>query len=42
VISADWPKLAQLRPGVVVRFATIGLEAARSLAPAEWPVEGLE
>jgi allophanate hydrolase subunit 2 len=36
VIRADWPRLAQLRPGDVVRFVTIELEAARALAESEW------
>ncbi|MFZ0107171.1 MAG: biotin-dependent carboxyltransferase family protein [Thiobacillus sp.] len=36
VIRADWPRLAQLRPGDAVRFVTIELEAARALAESEW------
>jgi biotin-dependent carboxylase-like uncharacterized protein len=36
VIRADWPRLAQLRPGDAVRFVTIELEAARALAEPEW------
>jgi biotin-dependent carboxylase-like uncharacterized protein len=39
VIAADWHRLAQLRPGDAVRFATIGLEAARALAGAQWEIE---
>jgi len=40
VISVDWPRLAQLRPGDAVRFVTIEAEAARSLAEASaWRVE---
>ncbi|MCU0810057.1 MAG: biotin-dependent carboxyltransferase family protein [Thiobacillaceae bacterium] len=38
VIRADWPRLAQLRPGDEVRFVTIELEAARALAEAEWEI----
>ena len=41
VISADWPRLAQLRPGETVRFVTIEHEAARVLARAEWVIEVL-
>lgn len=42
VIAADLPKLAQLRPGDAVRFATIDLERARSLAAAgQWEIEEL-
>lgn len=41
VIGADWPRLAQLRPGDVVRFATIEVEAARVLAAAGWTIEEL-
>ena len=40
VIRADWPRLAQLRPGDEVRFVTIELEAARALADAEWKIGG--
>lgn len=36
VIRADWPRLAQLRPGDAVRFVTIELEVARALAESEW------
>ncbi len=41
VISADMPKLAQMRPGDAVRFVTIELEAARALAAAQWEIEEL-
>lgn len=41
VISADWPRLAQLRPGSTVQFVTIEHAAARALAPAEWIIEAL-
>ena len=41
VIAADLPKLAQLRPGDVVRFMTIELEAARAQAAARWDMEEL-
>jgi biotin-dependent carboxylase-like uncharacterized protein len=41
VISADWPRLAQLRPGDAVGFATIELETARALAAAGWKIEDL-
>ena len=39
VIAADWPRLAQLRPGDAVRFATVEAEAAP--APAPWAIEAL-
>ncbi len=41
VIAADWPRLAQLRPGDAVSFATIEVEAARALAVAGWVIEEL-
>lgn len=41
LISADLPKLAQLRPGDEVRFETIELEGARALAAARWKIEEL-
>jgi len=42
LISVDWPRLAQLRPGDAVRFATIDAEAARSLAEfSTWRFEEL-
>jgi biotin-dependent carboxylase-like uncharacterized protein len=40
-ISADWPLLAQLRPGDAVWFATIEAEQARALAVDNWKIEGL-
>lgn len=40
VIAADWPRLAQLKPGDAVRFETIEVEAARALAAAQWKIEG--
>ena len=39
VIAADWPRLAQLRPGDAVRFATVAAAAAQ--APAPWAIEAL-
>lgn len=41
VISADWPRLAQLRPGDAVAFVTIEHARARELAPAAWPIGAL-
>lgn len=41
VISADLPRLAQLRSGDAVRFITIEREAAREQAIAQWDIEGL-
>lgn len=41
VIAADWPRLAQLRPGDAVRFVTLEAEAARILAAASWKIEEL-
>jgi biotin-dependent carboxylase-like uncharacterized protein len=41
VISADWPRLAQLRPGDEVIFSTIEVDAARALAAASWKIEDL-
>ena len=41
VISADLPRLAQLRPGDEVRFATIEVDAARALAATNWKIEDL-
>jgi antagonist of KipI len=35
VVSADLPRLAQLRPGDSVRFETIDADAAQSLACAQ-------
>ncbi|MDO9220458.1 MAG: biotin-dependent carboxyltransferase family protein [Thiobacillus sp.] len=42
VIAADWPQLAQLKPGDTVRFETIEVEAAQALAVANWAIEGME
>ena len=42
VIAADWPQLAQLQPGAVVRFETIEVEAAQALAAATWAIEEME
>ena len=39
VITADLPRLAQLRPGDAVRFMTIELRAARELPAAHWTFE---
>ncbi|WP_018079221.1 biotin-dependent carboxyltransferase family protein [Thiobacillus denitrificans] len=41
VIAADWPRLAQLRPGDAVRFATVEVEAARTWTAAPWVIEAL-
>lgn len=41
VIAADGPRLAQLKPGDAVRFATTGVEAARAAATAQWQIEEL-
>lgn len=41
VVTADWPRLAQLRPGDAVRFVTIEQERARQLAEASWRIEAL-
>ena len=41
VIAADWPRLAQLRPGDAVQFVTIEVEAAQELAAASWSIEEL-
>ncbi|HEY9097847.1 MAG TPA: biotin-dependent carboxyltransferase family protein [Thiobacillus sp.] len=41
VISADWARLAQLRPGDTLRFETIEVERARACALAEWSIEAL-
>lgn len=41
VIAADMAELARLRPGDTVRFATIELERARSLATEQWEIEEL-
>lgn len=36
VITADLPRLAQLKPGEAVRFVTIEVEAARERAAGQW------
>ena len=41
VIAADWPRLAQLKPGDAVRFETIAVEAAQLLARQTWAIEEL-
>jgi biotin-dependent carboxylase-like uncharacterized protein len=41
VISADWPRLAQLKPGDSVSFETMETEAARLLATVHWNIEEL-
>lgn len=41
VISADLPKLAQLRPGDAVQFVTVERARARALAAARWELEEL-
>lgn len=41
VITADWCRLAQLRPGDAVRFVTIEIEAARALGETQWDIEEL-
>jgi biotin-dependent carboxylase-like uncharacterized protein len=39
VISADLPRLAQLRPGDGLGFSTIEVDVARSLASPRWRIE---
>lgn len=41
VISADLPRMAQLRPGDDLGFSTVEVDVARSLAPARWRIEVL-
>lgn len=41
VVTADLPKLAQLRPGDAIRFVTIELERAQALTVAPWVIEEL-
>ncbi len=41
VITADWPRLAQLKPGDAVRFVTIEHELARQRAGTAWIIEAL-
>ncbi len=39
VIAADWPRLAQLKPGDALRFETIAVEAAQALARESGSIE---
>ncbi len=39
VITADLPRLAQLRPGDALRFSTVDVAVARALATGEWSIE---
>lgn len=41
VIEADWPRLAQLKPGDAVRFVTVEADVARALAVDEWDIREL-
>ena len=41
VITADWARLAQLKPGDTMRFETMEVERARGLAVAAWGIEEL-
>jgi allophanate hydrolase subunit 2 len=41
VIAADLARLAQLRAGDGVRFATIEVDAARALAAEAWEIREL-
>jgi len=41
VIGADWARLAQLKPGDTVRFETIEVERAQTLAVIPWKIEEL-
>ena len=41
VITADWARLAQLKPGDAVRFETIEVDRARALADTVWNIEKL-
>ncbi len=41
VITADIPRVAQLKPGDAIRFVTIEVEAARDLAAAAWTIKEL-
>lgn len=41
VVTADMPRLAQLRPNDTIRFVTIEVEAARELAATSWEIEEL-
>jgi biotin-dependent carboxylase-like uncharacterized protein len=41
VVAADWPRLAQLKPGDAVRFETLDVTAARALVAERWEIEAL-
>lgn len=41
VIEADWPRLAQLKPGDAVRFVTVEADVARALVVDEWDIREL-
>jgi biotin-dependent carboxylase-like uncharacterized protein len=41
VVTADMPRLAQLRAGDAVRFVTIELAAAQALAAGAWNIEDM-
>ena len=41
VITADWARLAQLKPGDAVRFETVEVERARAWALTAWRIEAL-
>ena len=41
IITADMPRLAQLKPGDVIRFVTIETEAAHALAVVPWGIKAL-
>lgn len=41
VIAADWPRLAQLRPGDAVQFTTATSAEAQALAAVEWILEDM-
>lgn len=41
VIEADWPRLAQLKPGDAVRFVTVEADVARALVVDEWGIREL-
>ena len=41
VITADVPRLAQLKPGNAIRFVTIEVETARELAGLPWEFKEL-
>jgi len=41
VVTADRPRLAQLKPGDTLQFVTIEVERARALASAAWIIEEL-